>query len=444
MSRTKYRLSLASLLTLLLITALFSQHLATLKAITATPRPGLNVALHKPVTVSHEQSTNPGINAVDGDTTTRWSAQYFPAWIVIDLGAVYAVDRTELWPYQNRAYQYKTEFSTNGTTYTKVTDRTTNTVGTTVFTDYTMNATARYVRFTITGVAGNITTWSAITELRVFGYPAPTNTPTSTNTVCPLATSVPPPSVQPVVSPTNALSQVISVAGSSASWTKVTVSVAAGGTTTSYVDTVAPFDITINLSPNTTHNLTVSAVVPISSSGCQYGGYTVSTTRDRLGNPLTIVQSSSTVPTNTPTPTITPTKSPTVVCPVGTAVPGPSVDPVVSPTSALSQVITVAGSSASWTKVTVSVAAGGTTTIYEDTTAPFQITINLLSNMTHNLTVSATVPVTTNSGGCTYGGYTLSTTRDRLGNPLTIVQTNGTITPTASPTATKTPFMTGT
>jgi hypothetical protein len=41
-------------------------------------------------------------------------------------------------------------------------------------------------------------------------------------------------------------------------------------------------------------------------------------------------------------------------------------------------------------------------------------------------------------GGCTYPGYTLTTTNDRYGAPLTIVQSDGTATPTHTPTATLT------
>jgi len=144
----------------------------------------------------------------------------------------------------------------------------------------------------------------------------------------------------------------------------------------------------------------------------------------------------STTPPPTCTPTITPTPSRTLTCGTPTAIPGPAVDPVTSPTNALTQTINVLGS---WTLVTVAVTVNGVTTNYQDSAAPFQITINLSANATHTLIVYGKVPITTNPNGCTYGGYTVSSSRDRLGNPLTIVQSSGpTPTFTATPTSTTT------
>jgi WD40 repeat protein len=50
------------------------------------------------------------------------------------------------------------------------------------------------------------------------------------------------------------------------------------------------------------------------------------------------------------------------------------------------------------------------------------VTVELLPNTTHHLEVTAKVRQTANGRGCTFGGYTLSTTRDRTGAPLVIVQ----------------------
>src|SRR5262245_5924128 len=68
----------------------------------------------------------------------------------------------------------------------------------------------------------------------------PTRTPTRPPTCVP-GTLPLPPRVQPVTSPTNALTQVISV--NSAGYSKMTVSVATSAGTTSYEDTAAPFSI---------------------------------------------------------------------------------------------------------------------------------------------------------------------------------------------------------
>jgi len=94
-----------------------------------------------------------------------------------------------------------------------------------------------------------------------------------------------------------------------------------------------------------------------------------------------------------------------------------NVEPVTSPTDKLSQI------------VTVDLGQGETITITTESgtfTAPFdifpkEIEIELLPNTTHNLTVEGRVREVV-QGECTYGGYTLSTTRDRYGDPLMIEQ----------------------
>ncbi len=94
-----------------------------------------------------------------------------------------------------------------------------------------------------------------------------------------------------------------------------------------------------------------------------------------------------------------------------------NVEPVTSPTDKLSQI------------VTVDLGQGETITITTESgifTAPFdafptEIEIELLPNTTHNLTVEGRVREVV-QGECTYGGYTLSTTRDRYGDPLVIEQ----------------------
>jgi hypothetical protein len=142
-------------------------------------------------------------------------------------------------------------------------------------------------------------------------------------------------------------------------------------------------------------------------------------------------------PTFTSTPTRTNTPTPTATfCALATAEPL-WVEPVTSPTDLTSQVITVrAGNSDS---VTVTHEFGSTTVTGSFSTAnPAQVTVPLQLNATHHLTVSAHIRSTTGPGGCTYGNYTLRTSTDRYGAPLTIVQSDGSITPTWTPTATAT------
>lgn len=104
--------------------------------------------------------------------------------------------------------------------------------------------------------------------------------------VCPMAT----PEffeVAPVTSPTDALTQVISVdLGNGETITITTES----GTFVAPFDTF-PKEVEITLLPNTTHNLTVQGKVrEITQGDCVYGGYMLETTRDRNGQPLTIEQ----------------------------------------------------------------------------------------------------------------------------------------------------------
>lgn len=103
---------------------------------------------------------------------------------------------------------------------------------------------------------------------------------------CPLAT----PEffrVEPVTSPTDQLSQIITVDLGNGEVITVT---AESGTFTAPFD-VFPKEIEITLLPNTTHNLTVEGVVrEVVQGDCTYGGYTLSTITDRNGDPLVIEQ----------------------------------------------------------------------------------------------------------------------------------------------------------
>lgn len=135
--------------------------------------------------------------------------------------------------------------------------------------------------------------------------------------------------------------------------------------------------------------------------------------------------------TPTASPTITETGQPTetaepsaTYCPQATREPF-WVDPVTSPTDQLSQVIAVhIGKGEEVTVVTES----GTFTVTGDFSYhsnPALVEISLLPNTVHHLEVTAKVrrgPGSSPVGNCMYGGYTLSTTTDNQGTPLTIVQ----------------------
>lgn len=97
-------------------------------------------------------------------------------------------------------------------------------------------------------------------------------------------------------------------------------------------------------------------------------------------------------------------------------------DPVRSPTGELSQTIVV------WIgngeQVTVD-AESGTFTVrgrFDAYSNPARVAITLLPDTVYHLRVTAWVARGPGTGGCIYGGYTLSTTSDRQGAPLVIEQ----------------------
>jgi len=93
--------------------------------------------------------------------------------------------------------------------------------------------------------------------------------------------------VEPVTSPTDQLSQIVTVdLGNGETITVTTES----GTFTAPFDTF-PKEIEITLLPDTIHNLTVEGRVrEVVQGECTYGGYTLTTTTDRNGAPLVIEQ----------------------------------------------------------------------------------------------------------------------------------------------------------
>ena len=134
--------------------------------------------------------------------------------------------------------------------------------------------------------------------------------------------------VEPVVSPTDRLTQTIVV--NIGNGEAVTVTAASGvfTATGSFGAAGNPARVAIDLLPGVTHDLTVAARVRSSGSGgCPFGGYTLTTQQDRNGGALRIVQQAAGVqrsfmpvvqrsaptPTSTPTPTavVTSTQTPT-------------------------------------------------------------------------------------------------------------------------------------
>lgn len=119
------------------------------------------------VTATAQEAGNGAERAVDGDMTTRWSARGFPQSLTLDLGAAQRVSNLQLVPYADRAYLYRIETSVDGVAWAPAVDRTTASVAGTTLDTLATPVTARYVRLTVTGVAGATTTWVSIRELSV-------------------------------------------------------------------------------------------------------------------------------------------------------------------------------------------------------------------------------------------------------------------------------------
>ncbi len=110
----------------------------------------------------------------------------------------------------------------------------------------------------------------------------------ATPTACPSATPEPF-WVDPVTSPTERLTQTVQVYLGNCE--VVTVTAESGVFTATAPCYPAPAPVTVSLRPNTTHHLLASGQVRIvEHGGCIYGDYTLSTGRDRFGQPLIITQ----------------------------------------------------------------------------------------------------------------------------------------------------------
>lgn len=143
---------------------------------TDAPVEVVNLALNKSATATNEQSTNPASNAIDGDPDSRWSAAGYTQSLEVDLGAIYSVNGTEVVCFNDRAYQYVVEVSTDGNNYTQVVNRSNNTTAGTNDAPIADNFSfieARYVRISVSGAANYTGSWISIEELRVFGKETP-------------------------------------------------------------------------------------------------------------------------------------------------------------------------------------------------------------------------------------------------------------------------------
>ena len=200
-------------------------------SISVATGPPANVALNKPVTVSSEQASNPGSNLVDGDPDSRWSASGFPQWVQVDLGSTHSISSTELVCFSDRAYQFIVEVSTNGSSYSTIVDRSSNTTPGTnsaPITDNFAAVDARYVKITVSGAASYTGSWVSLEEFRVFGTEgAGQSVPVTGVSVTPASATIIVNDTQQLsvsVSPSNASNQDVTYSSSNASVATVSAS----------------------------------------------------------------------------------------------------------------------------------------------------------------------------------------------------------------------------
>jgi len=134
------------------------------------------------VSQSAEQIGNEAVNVIDGNTSGnfRWSASGFPQWVIIDYGENKSINKTELWTYQNRAYQYYVYASTsltdieNEVAGSLVVDHSNNTSTSQPVSSSFATLEARYVKLKIVGASGYSGSWSSINEFKIVeGAPPP-------------------------------------------------------------------------------------------------------------------------------------------------------------------------------------------------------------------------------------------------------------------------------
>ena len=141
---------------------------SSLKASTADPEKGVNLALNKKVFVSSEESTNTPAQAItDGDVKTRWlsKGKDLPAWIYIDLGTPMEFNWMVIVAHKLGVGAYKIQVSNDAKSWTDVVSRGALPHNETLVFE---KKTARYVRLYITELTGNEVTSISIKEIEVY------------------------------------------------------------------------------------------------------------------------------------------------------------------------------------------------------------------------------------------------------------------------------------
>ncbi len=131
---------------------------------------GTNVAVEGTISsFSTEQNADNAVtNVIDENNDNRWSAEGFPQFLVVDLGAAFSINEVSLTPHQERDYQFLLEGSNepDGTFVTLV-DATDNQAGGSSIDREFSEQVYRYIKLTVTGAATYDGPWVSISELRL-------------------------------------------------------------------------------------------------------------------------------------------------------------------------------------------------------------------------------------------------------------------------------------
>lgn len=143
---------------------------AFLLAGTEIARLSPDLALGAGVTATSQQAGNEAVHLVDGSFATRWSAQPFPQSATLDLRRTVTLTDAMLATRDDRPYRYRIATSPDRVTWTQRVDRTASTSPGTLLDTFSGGpVSARYVRLTVTGVAGGTTPWVSLQELSLYG-----------------------------------------------------------------------------------------------------------------------------------------------------------------------------------------------------------------------------------------------------------------------------------
>ena len=135
-----------------------------------------DLARDKPATASSYQDDAKAAGAAfDGEPESRWCASdgSSPQWLQVDLGRPEALTGCRIvWEGDNAVYRYKVEGSPDARAWSTLVDATNSTDAHQAQAHPFKDATARYVRLTVTGLPEGA--WASLFEFQVFGTrPAP-------------------------------------------------------------------------------------------------------------------------------------------------------------------------------------------------------------------------------------------------------------------------------